>query len=598
MVIPISLGLLSNSRIHIKNHYNLSKENGYKTCPFDLMISNYKGIIDCFKDNFEGFCETKYIELRNIYGTNEKWIYNTKYKFLFNHESPGHSTDNTSLANLNHYIDNNYEHFIIRYRNRINNLINYLNSGNHIIFVITRHNNNISDLSELNDVIKNKYPNLSFEFDLLQDYNKEGVLYNNLTMGINDDDAYSEYPRIHPYVQIESYWDYDYKIFRVFEDEITEDQYKLKELFLYKVTQKIDIVYSLKSFYKTYNNFNYFLFRKSHYNELHNFTEVETIIYWYNNYYKLHKPETINQVDLELVKNKKNIVVHMPHLFNPGIGGIVVTYELANILDKFGERVRIYTSYSNKKNPLFNNIYLDDFDTNDCVVIYTELFQSNPLNIPRVVRWILAPLKALDSTWKNNDLVYYFNSELRFENKIGDYKMLTDLYISPMFKKYNMNDRSGTCFHYRKKYLYKTITKLHNDSDYELHGGHSLEHFVDVFNRHQFLVLYDPLCFYAMMAPFCGCVSIVHPIEGLTKFEWMTKYIMGLSNYFIDKNVNNVYGIAYGIEDIEYAKSTIHLAYEQMQDIKKYLVDKTVIPFINDMNNFELMTNTVEKNYY
>ncbi len=64
-----------------------------------------------------------------------------------------------------------------------------------------------------------------------------------------------------------------------------------------------------------------------------------------------------------------------------------------------------------------------------------------------------------------------------------------------------------------------------------------------------------------------------------------------------NNGLNNLYGIAYGREDMEYAKSTLHLVKEQWDDIINYCEEKTVLPFIEDLKNFENMQNTIENNY-
>ena len=56
----ISLGWNCHSAINgVALGFRNIKSNGYKTCPFDEMISNYKGI----NDDFEYFCDIKYLEL-------------------------------------------------------------------------------------------------------------------------------------------------------------------------------------------------------------------------------------------------------------------------------------------------------------------------------------------------------------------------------------------------------------------------------------------------------------------------------------------------------------------------------------------------------
>jgi aspartate/tyrosine/aromatic aminotransferase len=49
---------------------------------------------------------------------------------------------------------------------------------------------------------------------------------------------------------------------------------------------------------------------------------------------------------------------------------------------------------------------------------------------------------------------------------------------------------------------------------------------------------------------------------------------------------------------MQYAMDTVHLAKSQWEEIVNYCKEKTIIPFINDINNFESMQNTIINNYY
>ena len=189
----ISLGWNCNSAsIGVSTGLRKTKQNGYKTCPFDEMITNYEGIIECIKDDFEHLCDIEYLELikipkeskwLNTNGDGDIMIYNKKYKFIFNHESPGHA--NLFLCQkwskgINHYIINSYEEFINRYKRRITNIKDLLNSGKNIKFILTRPNSELCDISKLREVIINKYPLLNFEFVLL-DFDKY-VFYDHLIL--------------------------------------------------------------------------------------------------------------------------------------------------------------------------------------------------------------------------------------------------------------------------------------------------------------------------------------------------------------------------------------------------------------------------------
>jgi hypothetical protein len=77
----ISLGLNCYSAVYgVNNKLRKTKENGYKTCPFDLMLSSYKGVVECLKNDFEYFVDPKYLKLvPNLENPSELVIVNTKY---------------------------------------------------------------------------------------------------------------------------------------------------------------------------------------------------------------------------------------------------------------------------------------------------------------------------------------------------------------------------------------------------------------------------------------------------------------------------------------------------------------------------------------
>ena len=176
-----------------------TKLNGYKTCPFDEMITNYKGIINCILDDFTYLCDPNYIELiqipkqskwLNTNGNGDIMIFNKKYNFIFNHEAPGHAnlfiTQNWEKG-INHYVLNNYEELINRYNRRIQNIKDLLSSGKNIIFILTRPITQENDIYELANAIKLKYSNLIFCFKLL-DYDKYIVYDHLLLMKIDKND--------------------------------------------------------------------------------------------------------------------------------------------------------------------------------------------------------------------------------------------------------------------------------------------------------------------------------------------------------------------------------------------------------------------------
>ena len=166
--IAISLGnVCHTAQWGVENGLRTTKQNGYKTCPFDLMVSNYDGIIACIADDFKYFCDPTYLVV------NGAGIFNVKYNFGFNHESPGHADlylHENWPEGTNHFINHNFKHFIERYNNRIQSFMQYLSDpNNYIVFMIqfASEANPNNGFAKLREVLALKYPNLKYTICLI-----------------------------------------------------------------------------------------------------------------------------------------------------------------------------------------------------------------------------------------------------------------------------------------------------------------------------------------------------------------------------------------------------------------------------------------------
>lgn len=169
------------------------KCDGYTTCPFDKMVTNYKGIIQCLNDDFKYFYDENNLEIIKEAKENEYSIYNNKYNFVFNHESPGHAdlyiSENWE-SGINHYINNNFYNLKFRYSKRIDNFRSYLSDpNNYISFIITSWKKTEDDILDLKLAIEKHYPNLKYEIILLDHpHGKEDYLKHLRGMRYNDSD--------------------------------------------------------------------------------------------------------------------------------------------------------------------------------------------------------------------------------------------------------------------------------------------------------------------------------------------------------------------------------------------------------------------------
>ena len=176
--VAISLGFNCDSAAHgVSSGIRETKKNGYNTCPFDKMLSNFGGIVQCIEDDFKYFFDEKYLTIEyphkrppNLLRYN--LIRNTKYNFIFNHESPGHAkiySIEKWPGGKNHFVSNNFKEFKSRYETRINNFRNYLQDPNNkITFIISTWNKTDADMEPMKNALNIRYPHLSYTFKIMQ----------------------------------------------------------------------------------------------------------------------------------------------------------------------------------------------------------------------------------------------------------------------------------------------------------------------------------------------------------------------------------------------------------------------------------------------
>jgi hypothetical protein len=301
----------------------------------------------------------------------------------------------------------------------------------------------------------------------------------------------------------------------------------------------------------------------------------------------------------------KKFIIYMTSNFEFRCGGLVVQYELANILNNLGVDVSII-SPNNITNSICNKFYNETpINIDNTFVIYGETIKGNPFNAKYVIRWILAPLgicsdEHIFKTWGKNDIIYYFNSETKFvnePNKVNNiYKLLNIFYINPLAQNNNMGKRKGYCHTFRKSHYHKNLQLVHPPNSFEITREHTQLNCIKIFNDHKYFISYDPVTFMVVIASLCGCVSIIKKVNNMSKNEWLN--ITPFNEYIKETGINTLYGIAYGIEELEIAKNTLHLAKQQWTEIREFMINKNVKSFLKDMENYEYLVNNVQNNYY
>jgi hypothetical protein len=290
------------------------------------------------------------------------------------------------------------------------------------------------------------------------------------------------------------------------------------------------------------------------------------------------------------------IIIYPHSAFNLSDGGITVQYYLASILDSLGVDVKICNVYdNNRENVIFNKfITFKKAISSKNIVIYCEGVIGNPLNSKHVVRWILSKLGlnvpyTYHLTWGSKELVYFFNSEIDLIN-YSNFKQLTALYVNPIFKDFK-NRAATTCFITRKNYI-QNPQILHSPDSFEITRQHTQNDYLEIFNKHTMVISYDTLSFLSTIATLCGCISVIYPTPGLSKREYFKTTCF--HNYMVERELDSIYGIAYGVsqEEIEFSRRTLHLCRDQIEDIKQWF-QKYIVSFLKDLQDWKANKNTL-----
>jgi hypothetical protein len=244
-------------------------------------------------------------------------------------------------------------------------------------------------------------------------------------------------------------------------------------------------------------------------------------------------------------------------------GGVIALHRLAHNLALLGEDSFIYTP---NKRADWLGIQIpwhgEIFDRDNATVIYPEIIIGNPLGIQRVVRWLLNTPGVIggDGRYGDNDLVFkfapYFQApdESKVQGELRAFDMQLDVF------KDEGRARYGDCY-LRRKGAAKPLLDSNGlmVDNYMSLGGH--RYLNQVFNERERFISYDHACFISVQAALSGCLSIVIP-DGVTT-EWKTKF-----PYF-------KYGIAYGLNDIEWARETQGLVRDHLIELEKESLELT-----------------------
>jgi hypothetical protein len=267
---------------------------------------------------------------------------------------------------------------------------------------------------------------------------------------------------------------------------------------------------------------------------------------------------------------KLNFLVSTQYsLTYPQKGASIVLHKLAYEIANRGHNVYVfnepYFSHENIKvipteiveeNNVFKSKFTWEsfnYPLHKTVSIYHQLSIGNPYNTINNVRWVLHDYsKEHWDTFNSSDLICNFG-DFKVPENTNQSRLTVFDYKLDKFKNLNNPNRNGFCYlvqygeatpEWGEEFL-KNFSSV-NISDWYSKGGY--DYLLKIFNKYEYLITFEDKTYLTTIAALCGTKVIVIKNE---------KYLTPLD--FRLNNLTQLFGVAYGLDDISWADKTIGL---------------------------------------
>jgi len=292
-----------------------------------------------------------------------------------------------------------------------------------------------------------------------------------------------------------------------------------------------------------------------------------------------------------------NYIVYAPR-YDGDSGGSIFLHQLVHTLNSMGERAAIWPwskpAFGGIGEAIFTcrtgiarllghpDLLNPELDTpiatrqdlaGNPVVVYPEVTFGNPLKVNKIARWLLYQPGLKDPYRFTENEVFFCAGEMSDLPKItGGATELTMWKRNPVYRNTGQTDRKGACYLVRKGHEKARVPETENATCIDTMSHQEI---ADTFNRCEIFYSYDEASFYSQYAALCGCLSVVIPGRFKSREEWVSQHNLGC------------YGVAYGIDDIAHARSTMGrveglLAEKELSSFKtvEHFVDVTKKRFL------------------
>lgn len=304
--------------------------------------------------------------------------------------------------------------------------------------------------------------------------------------------------------------------------------------------------------------------------------------------------------------SKLNFIIGIfDSLDNDMTGGTIVLHKLAYELANRNSNVYIFSepAYQHENIKVIQSeYYYQDGKTklkweaikypiNNTVAIYPQTIIGNPFNCKHVVRWILYhTTENIENTFSENDLYFYFGDFKTFRNPEKKLLTIFDYNLDKLYQE-NFDKREGFC-HMLHKHTPENANKIlqifnsKSLNEFESKKRLNFDFLRTELNRYEYFLTFDKKSYYTLAAILCGCKAIILNTENYTEsqpnaFSLSDDYrrVLTPTEYRL-QNPIQMFGVAYGLDDISWANETIKFAKQHLIEMDK-IDQKTVNHFID-----------------
>lgn len=313
---------------------------------------------------------------------------------------------------------------------------------------------------------------------------------------------------------------------------------------------------------------------------------------------------------IELKKNSRiNFLIGVHTEYSRALtGGIVALHQLAYELAVRGHNVYIFCEpeYPHENIEVIPSEIVGgegflefyrwtefSYDLHNTVSIYPQITRYNPFNTQHVVRWIMYDTEyEIENVYGEND-VYVNHGNFKTFREVEDRKLTVCNYNFDKLYQTNFGKRKGFCHIIHKHTPPNGLEILDNLDSVDLTNwktSGAYDYLREQLNQYEYFLTYDQKSFYTLAAGLCGAKSII--LNPGPQSEFTASALTSSDEYnniitpteYRLANPVQMFGVAYGWDDIQWANSTVHMVKDHLTEIEK-IDKKTVDNFVKYWEN-------------